>query len=499
MICKRLIVLAAGKGSRLRQSADAHDLPQGLPAEAFEDARHMPKPLFRIAGKPLIIHLLERADRAGFTEATIVCAPEDRFIRGALNAWNETPAGPRMRLHFAVQKAPDGTAGAVEAALTEDPMLPSEHFVICNGDNVPTTATLRLLRSRKGPAMIAFDRKALALPEDRVASFAICRADDEGDLCTLTEKPRPEEITDDALVSMNLFKLPADLTKAMCREASPHPTRGERELPTVVMMMVIQELGVEMVSVKAPVVDVTRLHDVPQAEQTMGIETDRLLFEVCASTPTDVAVAAAGGADRVELCAHLPCGGLTSPEADIRASLASGLPIHALIRPRAGHFCYTDREKDWILDQSQSALTAGASRLVVGATHPDGHLDLPFLERLAATFGPERLVIHRAMDIRPPDPATLATLGICRILTSGGASRAIDGLDKIRSYADFGFRVVAGSGVRPDQIPTWHSLPLEALHASCRAQIPSDLHLFDGTTLPVDLSTIQSFSQLLSA
>lgn len=497
MICKRFIVLAAGKGSRLGQSADATDLPSALPATAFDDARHKAKPLFRIAGKPLILHLLERADRAGFTEATIVCGPDDRFIRAELNAWNETPAGPRLRLGFAVQKSPDGTAGAVEAALDQDPLMPFEHFVICNGDNVPMTATLRLLRSRKGPAMMGFERKSLALPEERVASFAICRADDEGDLCTLTEKPRPENIRADDLVSMNLFKLPAGVTKSMCRETHPDPIRGERELPTVVMKMVIQELGVELIQEKAPVADVTRLHDVPQAERTLGLETDRLLFEVCASTPTDVAVAAAGGADRVELCAHLPCGGLTSPESDIRASLGSGLPVHALIRPRAGHFCYTDREKDWILDQSHSALTAGASRLVVGATHADGHLDLPFLERLVATFGPHRLVLHRAVDIRSPEPATLATLGICRLLTSGGAPRAIDGLARIRAYADFGFRVVAGSGIRPDQLPRWQSFPLEALHASCRAEIPSDLRLFNGTTLPVDLEIVQSFTRNL--
>lgn len=499
MICKRLIVLAAGRGSRLQQSAEANDLPRNLSTEAYEDARNKPKPLFRIAGNPLVIHLLERADRAGFTEATIVCGPADRFIRAAVNGWNETPAGPRLRIRFAVQKIPDGTAGAVEAALTEDQVLPFEHFVICNGDNVPTTTTLRLLRSRKGPAMIGFDRKALALPEERVSSFAICRADDEGDLCSLKEKPNPEEIRADDLVSMNLFKLPAGVTKSICRETRPDPVRGERELPTVVMKMVVQELGVELVPVKAPVVDVTRLHDVPQAEQTMAVESaNPMLFEVCASTPTDVAVAAAGGADRVELCAHLPCGGLTSPESDIRASRASGLPIHALIRPRAGHFCYSEAEKSLILDQSQSALTAGASRVVVGATLPDGRLDFPFLERLTETIGPERLVLHRAIDIRPPEPADLATLRISRILTSGGAPRAIDGLATIRAYADFGFRVVAGSGVRPDQLPTWQSLPLEAIHASCRSEIPSDLHLFDGTTLPVDLSTVRSFTHSLS-
>jgi len=52
-----------------------------------------------------------------------------------------------------------------------------------------------------------------------------------------------------------------------------------------------------------------------------------MLFEICASTPVDVAVAKEAGADRVELCGHWECGGLTPSMASIRASVNLGLPV----------------------------------------------------------------------------------------------------------------------------------------------------------------------------
>ena len=45
-------------------------------------------------------------------------------------------------------------------------------------------------------------------------------------------------------------------------------------------------------------------------------------LEVCASTPVDVAIALEAGANRVELCAHWECGGLTLSSNDkVKCSL----------------------------------------------------------------------------------------------------------------------------------------------------------------------------------
>ena len=504
MSCRRLVILAAGRGTRLQESASATDLPAGIDADQIHDARHRPKPLMHVSGKPLLIHLLRRADRAGFTHATLVLGAADKWTRQVVRDWNETPAGPRMHIVFVVQPMPLGTAHAVEQALRADRDVSGEDFVVCNGDNVPTTAALRTIRTQPGNAIIGFDPTALRLPVERVQAFAVCQADAEGELVQIIEKPTPAQVAQmpRPLVSMNLMKLPTERMLSACSECPPHPERGERELPMVLQSIMVQALdgSIDVVPMASPVVDVTRLHDIPQAEATLALDNPKMLFEVCASTPEDAEVAAAGGADRLELCAHWPCGGLTPPDADVLLAARAGLPVHALIRPRAGHFVYTEEEKAWMVDQTHAALRAGASRAVIGASLPSGRLDLPWLEAMATTFGGHQLVVHRAIDLTPKidsDARALAALGISRVLTSGGAQMAMDGRARIEQLIGLGFQVVVGSGVRPGEAGVWSALGAEAVHASCRTAVASEIPLFDGTTHPVDGTKVAAFVRSL--
>ncbi|MES2813706.1 MAG: copper homeostasis protein CutC, partial [Pseudomonadota bacterium] len=67
-------------------------------------------------------------------------------------------------------------------------------------------------------------------------------------------------------------------------------------------------------------------------------------LEVCVDTAEGLAQAVAGGADRIELCAALAVGGLT-PSAGLMALAAGcGVPVVAMIRPRAGDFVWSEAE-----------------------------------------------------------------------------------------------------------------------------------------------------------
>ncbi|MEM6724346.1 MAG: copper homeostasis protein CutC [Bacteroidota bacterium] len=69
------------------------------------------------------------------------------------------------------------------------------------------------------------------------------------------------------------------------------------------------------------------------------------LLEICCSTIQSALNAEAGGADRIELCVGLEVGGLTPSPAMIRMALSKvNIPIHVLIRPRPGDFCYSPIE-----------------------------------------------------------------------------------------------------------------------------------------------------------
>src|SRR5690606_30778488 len=105
-------------------------------------------------------------------------------------------------------------------------------------------------------------------------------------------------------------------------------------------------------------------------------------LEICIDSPSGHAAAIAGGADRIELCSALALGGLTpSPGLMARAAKAP-IPVHALIRPRAGDFSFTEDEIATMEADIDAARAAGLRGVVLGATHADGTLDAETLRRL---------------------------------------------------------------------------------------------------------------------
>lgn len=186
---------------------------------------------------------------------------------------------------------------------------------------------------------------------------------------------------------------------------------------------------------------------------------DSIRLEICAQSVSDVLAAAEGGADRVELCCALDCGGLTPSAALIdRARSATRLPLFVLLRPRPGGFTYDDFEWDVVIDDAARAVDAGADGLVAGALTRVGELDVPRLERLKRRIGSTPLTLHRAFDhVRDPLAALdqACALGIERVLTSGRASRAIDGVAELArtvAYAAGRIVILAGGGVRADHV-----------------------------------------------
>ena len=107
----RAMILAAGRGERLRPLTDT-----------------TPKPLLEIAGRPLIEHHLERLATAGFREIVINLAHLGDMIRDTLGD------GSKWGLHIHYSVEPPGaldTGGGIQQAL---PMLGESPFAVINGD-----------------------------------------------------------------------------------------------------------------------------------------------------------------------------------------------------------------------------------------------------------------------------------------------------------------------------------------------------------------------------
>ena len=228
-------------------------------------------------------------------------------------------------------------------------------------------------------------------------------------------------------------------------------------------------------------------------------------LEICASTPVDVALALEAGADRVELCAHWECGGLTPSAAMVRASSVLDIPVRVLIRPRAGHFVYNSSERNLIISEGLDSLEAGAEKIVVGGLTQDGLLDIDLLEGLVNEVGSEYVVWHRALDLSS-DPIVsaeeLLNAGISEVLTSGGAPAAGLGLNLIREFSEMGLGVIAGGGVRAADVVKLGEAGVTTIHASCRSKSILEIdsqskELFDLSTHPVDYSKVETLAEAL--
>jgi copper homeostasis protein len=178
------------------------------------------------------------------------------------------------------------------------------------------------------------------------------------------------------------------------------------------------------------------------------------IFEVCTDSLEGVIAARDAFAHRVELCSSLLEGGVTPSIGLIELACNVGIPVHVLVRPRAGGFVYSSDEMRVMLRDLGAIQGAGATGAVIGVLEPDGNLDLERTRELIAASRPMSVTFHRAFDVcRDPMGVLeqLIELGADRVLTSGQAATALEGAALIRRLIEHSrdrIVVMAGGGIR---------------------------------------------------
>src|SRR5690606_18133945 len=117
-------------------------------------------------------------------------------------------------------------------------------------------------------------------------------------------------------------------------------------------------------------------------EARMGDRRGMVQLEIAVQDPAGAYAAREAGADRVELCSALGVGGLTPSVAMVEAVVAVGLPVHVLVRPRAGGFRYSATEVSLMVRDIEAIVDAGAAGVVVGALTAADELDRHALDAL---------------------------------------------------------------------------------------------------------------------
>lgn len=192
----------------------------------------------------------------------------------------------------------------------------------------------------------------------------------------------------------------------------------------------------------------------------------KTVLEVCVDSLASAKAAAAGGADRLELCSALAVGGLT-PYGELLQQIKAccALPVRCLMRPRAGDFLYEEEEIDLLCAQIRNLRQYGADGFVIGALTAEGALAEPAMVRLLEACGDRPATLHRCIDVAR-DPAEVyraaARLEVDTVLTSGGAASCLEGTGTLKSLlalrdAEDGPEVLIGAGVQ-----------VQAIEALCR-------------------------------
>jgi copper homeostasis protein len=195
------------------------------------------------------------------------------------------------------------------------------------------------------------------------------------------------------------------------------------------------------------------------------------LVEICVQGLRSALAAGEGGADRVELCEDLSLGGVTpSAGAVAVACRRLEIPVHVLIRPRGGDFVYGEAEREAMRLDVLSARMSGASGVVLGLLNRDGTVDRDETARLIDAARPLSVTFHQAFDATRSLAEALDVLiglGVDRVLTSGGASRAIDGLSRLVELdrlAGGRLVILAGGGIAVPEIGAFVAEGLSELH-----------------------------------
>lgn len=205
-----------------------------------------------------------------------------------------------------------------------------------------------------------------------------------------------------------------------------------------------------------------------------------MLLEICCYSLECGLEAEQSGADRIELCSAPKEGGLT-PSFGVLKQVRSQvkIPVHPIIRPRGGDFCYSESEFISMLEDIQLVKDLGFPGLVIGMLKPDGHIDIPRMRQVMAICEDMSVTFHRAFDMCcDPIQASreLGELGVARILTSGQCASAEQGISLIKEL-NRQFKtpiIMAGAGVRLSNVQLFIDQGIEEIHssASCYQQSP---------------------------
>lgn len=230
-----------------------------------------------------------------------------------------------------------------------------------------------------------------------------------------------------------------------------------------------------------------------------------MLLEVCANSYQSAINAQDAGAHRIELCQELAVGGVTPSYGLIKRVVKQlTIPVFVLIRPRSGHFVYTDDEFEIMKADIQSCKDLSCAGIVSGVLNSDNTIDIQRTQELIELSRPLAFTFHRAFDeVKDPIEALnqLIDLGVERVLTSGQKPTAVEGVELLKilnNEAKDRISLLIGSGVNADNALQFKTAGFSEVHASASSTLDVDDSMFSEPITYSDPNKIKSILNSLS-
>ena len=227
---EKAVIMARGLGTRMRRSDESAALDESQGAAADSGVKAM-IPIG--AGRPFLDYVLSALADAGYSRACLVIGPEHQNVQ---EYFGVQPPPRRIRVEFAVQEKPLGTADAVAAARQ---FAVDDRFLLLNSDNYYPTRALEALAGLDGAGVALFDRDRMVadsnISEDRIRNFSVAEIDPDGRLRRIHEKPSDETIRamgTPLWINMNCWLFSPMIFEACSR--IDLSARGELELTSAV-------------------------------------------------------------------------------------------------------------------------------------------------------------------------------------------------------------------------------------------------------------------------
>jgi copper homeostasis protein len=208
-----------------------------------------------------------------------------------------------------------------------------------------------------------------------------------------------------------------------------------------------------------------------------------MLIEIAVFNLESAIVASNAGAHRIELCSAPAEGGLTPSAATMRLTRKYvKIPIHVMIRPREGDFCYSEKEFETMLLDVAAAKVVGMEGVVAGILKPDGTVDEERTAILVDAAAPMNVTFHRAFDMVVDQDKAMEDIiyaGCARILTSGGKRTAPEGIAKLTELMKIAgdrISIMPGSGLNATNIKLIaETTEAKEMHLSARTFVPGKM------------------------